>query len=234
MNWLSRLFNPDVALGAEEQARLEAWRHLARPAEPIELDSSRFVVVDVETTGLNLARDQLIAIGAVAVNHGQIDLGDSFEIILQQQAASDKDNILIHGIGGTAQTEGVPPAETLLRFLEFLGKDPLIAFHVTFDETMIKRALKQFLRFDFKHPWLDLAYVMPGFLPELANRHRALDDWTGHFGIQNYARHSALADALSTAQLFLAATKIARQKNISHFKGLQDMEKAQRWISWAS
>ncbi len=233
MNWLSRLFHPEVALSAEAATRLDAWRRLPNPAGS-ELDASRFVVVDVETTGLNLARDRLIAIGAVAVNQGRIDLTDSFEIILQQPTASGKDNILIHGIGGTAQTGGVPPVETLLRFLEFVGKDPLVAFHVTFDETMIKRALKEFLHFDFKRPWLDLAYVMPGFLPELANRHRALDDWSGHFHIRNYARHSALADALSTAQLFLAATKIARQKNIPDFKGLQDVEKAQRWISWAS
>lgn len=233
MNWFSRRLRPATALTGEQQARLEAWRHLPVPAIP-QLDSSRFVVVDVETTGLNLARDQLIAIGAVAVRHGNIDMGDSFEIILQQPAASDRDNILIHGIGGTAQIGGVPPAEALLRFLEFVGKDPLVAFHVTFDETMIKRAARQFLNFDFKHAWLDLAYVMPGFLPELANRHRALDDWSSHFKIQNYARHNALADALSTAQLFLAANNIARQKKIPDFKGLQALEKAQRWISWSS
>lgn len=234
MNFFSRLLSPAPTLNAEEKARLDAWRHLADPAPPLSLTESRFVVVDVETTGLNLARDQLIAIGAVAVKHGRIDLGDSFEIILKQAISSNKDNILVHGIGGTAQTEGVPPVEALLGFLEFLGKDPLVAFHVTFDETMIKRALKRLLGFNFKHPWLDLAYVMPGFLPELANRYRALDDWTGLYRIQNYARHSALADALSTAQLFQVAVKIAQQKNIAHFKGLQDVEKAQRWISWSS
>lgn len=231
----SRLFHPAACLNAEDAQRLDAWRHLAAPARPIALAAARFVVVDVETTGLNLARDQLIAIGAVAINRGRIDLGDSFEIILQQETSSGKDNILIHGIGTTAQTEeGMPPVEALLRFLEFLGKDPLVAFHVTFDETMIKRALQRFLCLDFRHPWLDLAYVMPGFLPELVNTHRSLDDWTGHFEISNFARHNALADALSTAQLFLAALHIAKQKNIMHLKGLQDVEKAQRWITWAS
>ena len=233
MNPLTRFFRRKPVLDREGAARLADWQRLAVPSGGA-LDKSRFVVVDVETSGLNLASDRLIAIGAVAVSAGRIDLGDSFEIILQQQAVSERDNILIHGIGGTAQTEGVPPAEALLRFLEFLGKDPLVAFHVTFDETMIRRALGQFLGLGFSHPWLDLAYVMPALYPALAPKYRALDEWAGHFGIRNYARHSALADALCTAQLFLVAAEQAKRSQAFEYKSLQALEKAQRWISWAS
>ncbi|MCE5180524.1 MAG: 3'-5' exonuclease [Betaproteobacteria bacterium] len=225
------LFRATPSLSATEKMRLDAWRRLPESNRSAACASSRFVVADVETTGLNLSSDKLIAIGAVAVENGRIDLGDSFEIILQQQSSSDKDNILIHGIGGTAQTEGMPPVEALLQFLEFLGKDPLIAFHVTFDQTMIKGAIKRYLGFDFKHPWLDLAYVMPGLNPPLAHRFRALDDWTSHFDIQNYARHNALADALSTAQLYLVAQEQAGHKNVETYKGLQALEKIQRWAS---
>ena len=89
-----------------------------------------------------------------------------------------------------------------MRFLEFLGKDPLIAFHVTFDQTMIRRACKEYLGLDFKHHWVDLAYIAPALHPELKNRHRALDDWIGHFGIKNFARHSALADSVATTHCF--------------------------------
>lgn len=229
-----RLFSRKVVLTPEEATRLEAWRR--RPAADLRtpLDQTRFVVVDVETTGLNLGRDHLIAIGAVGVNEGRITLSDSFEIVVQQKTVSDKDNILVHGIGGTAQREGVPPAEALLRFLEYLGKSPLVAFHVTFDETMIRRALRAHLQLDFKHPWLDLAYLMPALYPPLARKYRALDDWMGHFRVSNYARHSALADALSTAQLFQTVVDCARQQDIPHFQALQDLEKAQRWISWAN
>lgn len=229
MNLFARWFSPAPLLSAEEKARLDTWRRLPDAGRRIDLACGRFVVVDVETTGLNLSRDKLIAIGAVAVNQGRICLGDSFEIILRQQASSDKDNILIHGIGGSAQAGGVPPAEALLRFLEFLGKDPLVAFHVAFDKTMIQRALKQFLGFRFRHPWLDLAYVAPGLNPQRAHELRTLDEWTRHFGIQNYARHNALADALTTAQLYQVAVEQGRHKNIKTFNGLQDVENLHRW-----
>ncbi|MBA4381247.1 MAG: DNA polymerase III subunit epsilon [Sideroxydans sp.] len=194
----------------------------------------RCVVVDVETTGLNLMQDRLISIGAVAVVNGKIALGDSFYIVLQQQAASDKGNILIHGIGHAEQLQGEPPVDALLSFLEYLGKDPLVAFHVTFDETMIKRALRDYLGLNFKHPWLDLAYVMPGLNPPLAKRFRALDDWIGHSNIRIDARHNALADALATAQLLQVAYAQASRKDITKMSELHDLEKNQRWVNSVS
>ena len=101
-----------------------------------------FTVFDVETTGLSLMHDRLISIGAVAVVNGKIALGDSFYVVLQQPVVSARENILLHGIGGTAQSAGVPAADALLDFLEYLRRDPLIAFHVTFDQTMIQRAMR--------------------------------------------------------------------------------------------
>lgn len=233
MGLFDRLFKPRVKLDPDTTARLEDWRHRPDSNLADDFGASRYVVVDVETTGLDLVRDRLIAIGACAVENGRVVMVESFEIVLRQDQVSTKDNILIHGIGGEAQREGVEPVEALVRFLDFLGKSPLVAFHVTFDQTMIKKAVKEYLGFEFKHPWLDLAYVMPGLLPEYARRYRALDDWSGHFRISNFARHSALADALATAQLLLCALPLAKAKHSTCYQNLQDLEKAQRWVNWA-
>ena len=234
MNWLARLFGGKPQLTAEQAGRLAAWQALPTPDLNAPITASRYVVVDVETSGLNLMKDRLIAIGAIAVNAGDIHLADSMEIILQQSRISDRDNILIHGIGGTAQAEGVPPVEAMLTFLEYLGKSPLIAFHVDFDKTMIDRALKTFLGLKFKHPWADLAYLSPALYPELARSHRSLDQWMAHFGLNNYARHSALADALSTAELMLSLRERLSAKHIESFKAMRELEKAQRMTHWTS
>jgi len=231
IQWLKSLFGRKPVLSPEQLLRLAAWQALPPTDLRAPFGKARCVVVDVETTGLNLMQDRLISIGAVAVVNGKIALGDSFYVVLQQQAASEKDNILLHGIGKAEQLEGEPPAEALLAFLEYLGKDPLVAFHVTFDETMIRRALRDYLGLSFRHPWVDLAYVMPGLNPPLARRHRALDDWIGHFGIRIDARHNALADALATAQLLQLAHAQAGRKDIRDYAGLRDLEKAQRWVS---
>lgn len=230
-NWLARWFNRSPSLPPQQRQRLAAWRALPRASLGAAFGDARCVVVDVETSGLNLREDRLISIGAVAVAHGRIALDDSFYAVLQQPVASGKENILLHGIGNAAQINGEPPADALLAFLDFLRKDPLIAFHVTFDQTMIRRAMRAHLGLSFTHPWIDMAYIMPALNPGLATRLRSLDDWTSHFDIRNDARHNALADALVTAQLLQVALAQARQKKITDFESLQSLEKAQRWVS---
>jgi len=224
---LLRWFAPKPRLSPQQQERLASWGALPEVERTAAFDHTRFVVVDVETSGLNLMTDNLISIGAVAVVNGRIALADSFSVILQQRESSRKENILIHGISGSAQREGVLPADALLAFLEYLGKSPLVAFHVAFDETMIKRAMRQYLGISFKHPWLDLAYVLPALYPDLMRSHRALDDWASNFDIRNDDRHNAVADALATAQLLLVAIVQARLAHETrNYDGLRKLERA--------
>lgn len=228
---LAHFRRPADTLPAEQQARLELLKPKISAGVKADLANGRIVVVDVETTGLNLANDHLIAIGAVAINGGRIAYADSFEVVLRQEVASGKANILVHGIGGSVQRTGLPPGEALLAFLDFLDGAPLFAFHVAFDETMLRRACKRFLGIDFRHSWVDLAYLLPELFPDYAKKYNALDDWMAHFAIGNDARHNALADALATAQLGLIALRAARERRATDFKSLQDMEKAQRWLN---
>jgi DNA polymerase-3 subunit epsilon len=230
LNKLRGWLNSCPELSSDQQQRLAAWK--AMPKWPLNspLNRSRCVVVDVETSGLNLMKDRLISIGAIAVVDGKISLGDSFSVVLKQTMASDKQNILLHGIGGSEQTEGVLSTDALLDFLDYLGNSPLIAFHVTFDQTMIQRAMRQFLCLNFKHSWHDMAYVMPSLNPVLGKKFRSLDDWIDHFGIINEDRHNALSDALVTAQLYQVAISQARLRNVTDLNGFVDLEKAQRWV----
>lgn len=231
MSLLQRLLpslGPKPDLTQAQADRLAAWQALPTITTRVPMEQSRLVVVDVETSGLNIKKDRLIAIGAVAVVNGRVALADSLEIVLQQDKVSAKDNILIHGIGGEVQREGVPPADALLTFLEYVGKSPLVAFHTGFDQTMIGRAIKAFLGFRLEHQWTDLAYVAPTLHPRLSRSHRSLDHWMEYFQISNYARHSALADALSTAELLLALRPRLKERDADSFNGLRDMEREWR------
>ena len=228
-HWLARLLGNKPQLSLQQQQSLSTWQKLPSASLKAPFNSARYVVVDVETSGLSLSRDRLISIGAVAVTNGQIALGDSFSVVLQQANASHKKNILLHGISSSAQTEGVPAANALLAFLEFLRKDPLIAFHVAFDRTMIRRAVREYLGCSFNHPWADMACIMPALYPALAGRYGSLDDWISHFHISNDARHDALSDALVTAQLFQIVVARARKIQITNFSGLRDLEKTRYW-----
>jgi DNA polymerase-3 subunit epsilon len=229
VTFLSRLFGSRPPLAPSQAQRLARWRALPHPDLRAPLETSRCVVVDVETSGLNPARDRLIAIGAVAVDGGHISLTDTFEVILQQSTPSSHANILVHGIGGTAQAAGMEPVQALLDFLDFVGAAPLVAFHVLFDETAIRRAMQQYLGGDFNRPWLDLAYLAPALHPELAPRLKSLDDWAAQFDIGNFARHGALADAYATAQLLLVLMNgYPHSSRALTYADLMKQEKTQR------
>lgn len=229
MNFLKRWLDfKKPSLTPQQSQRLADWHAIPEADLRTSFEHSRYVVVDVETTGLNLMSDKLISIGAVGVVNGRIALGDSFAAVLQQGVSSPRENILVHGISGSKQREGTDPVEALLAFLEYLGKAPLVAFHVAFDESMIRRAIRQYLGVSFKHPWLDLAYVMPALNSRLMNSHRSLDDWSGYFNIYNDERHNAVADALTTAQLMLVAMTQVRHVRAPNYDSLRYVEQSLR------
>lgn len=67
------------------------------------LAAQRLVVLDLETTGFNTAKDQVIAIGAVAIEHLAIPMRNQFDLILRRPELDIRETVLIHGIGTDAQ-----------------------------------------------------------------------------------------------------------------------------------
>ena len=233
MRWLSRLFGsapPAVILPSAQRQALADWQQL--PAADLELahQRSRYVVVDVETSGLNMKSDRLISIGAVALVDGRIDFSDAFAVILRQDQVSPDANILIHGIGASAQSEGIDPASALLAFLGYIGKAPLVAYHAFFDRAMIEKAMRQYLGAELGQTWIDLAWVLPSLFPDLASARSNLDDWLKLFAIENIMRHNAVSDAYATAKLLQVAIGAGNQRGVVSPAGLIRQEKARRWM----
>jgi len=224
--WEFLLGGPKI--GGLQLDRYSQWQRL--PRAPVGLPHSRlrYVVVDTETTGLDMRRDQLIAVGAAGITAGKLDLSDCFEIVLRQQKASADANILIHGIGGQTQVGGAEPKAAMLDFLDYLGKDPLVAFRAEFDRTIVEHAMISILGLRFRHPWIDLAFLLPALFPN--TECTSLDDWLKHFGLAGGERHHAVADAFATAMLFQVAMAEATKEGMGTGARLLAMQKAQLWL----
>ena len=214
-------FRPAVSLLSAEQQqrrdRLPAFTELNESS----LREQRWVVVDVETTGLNLNRDQVLSIGAVVIEDGAIDFSQQFERTLQRQGHKLSPSVLIHGLGPSAIAAGCDPVEALLDFMEFVGDSPLLAFHAPFDQHMLGRALKDSLGYRLQHSFLDVADMAPLLCPQAQIREAGLDDWVRWLNLQVVERHNAAADALATAELALILFNRARQQQIHSPLNLQ-------------
>lgn len=172
--------------------------------------STRWVVLDVESSGLDAKKSELLAIAALAVHlrddRPQVALADSFDAVLrrpqvQAQAPGERAHILVHGIGVGAMRAGHDPALVLQRFARWAGDAPRLGFHVAFDRALIERAERKHLGGATPAFWLDLEPLAAVTHPQV--KARALDDWLAHFAIPCPHRHRAVADALAEAELLL-------------------------------
>ena len=199
----------------------------------------RWIVVDVEASGLDPAGDRLIAVAGIALHWAHagaravpsIAIGDSFEAVLRQpEAGVDKQNILLHGIGVGAQRHGLDPHAALAAFETWTAGAPLLAFHAPFDRRLLARAASALLGHALDNDWLDLAPLASVAVPGV--RARALDEWLDHFGLRCLARHQAAADALVTAELFLQLCPLLRGPTGTPpgFHSLQRLVAHRRWL----
>lgn len=208
-------------------ARLQTL--VLRPVREQTLDDS-WVVVDVETGGLNPRVDPLLAIGAIMVTGRAITMAPVCEVGLRQREATATDNILVHGITTGQQLTAMEPAEALLDWLEYAGGHPRLAYHAAFDRLALERASQAWLDLKDRTIWLDLAVLAPLLVPQGPGFNRPLDDWLAYFRIPVYQRHGALADAYATAQLWLALLPAARTQKLTHLKQLIRFSRQARWL----
>ncbi len=218
----------DARLSPSQRDRLQRLSELAPPPRDLLHEATRYITVDVETTGLDMRNDRVLSIGAVALADGRIDLAQCFHLVLRQDTSSSHDNILVHRIGGQRQLQGVDPVEALLDFLEFTAHAPLVAYRAEFDRTMLDRALLEHLGVVTQSLWIDLAELLPALVP--MNECRTMDDWLQRFSIRLLQRHDALADALATAQMLMVVLHLARSFDMLTPQQLDQMQRAQRWL----
>lgn len=211
---LLRWLRPAPAPLAEPLRHRLAALPAAKPPGTHSLRAQRWVVLDLETSGLNTQRDQVLSIGAVAIEDGAIDLGQQFERTLHRPGQKITSSVLIHGLGPSALAAGSDPCEALLELLEFIGDSLVLAFHAPFDHRMLARALKDSLGHRLEQPFLDVAELAPMLNPDTVLREAGLDDWVARFGLQVQARHHASADAQVTAELALILFSQARRQQL--------------------
>lgn len=185
------------------------------PSLEASIESTRFVVLDTETTGFDYENDRILCIGALVLQNNQIKIDESFEVYVHQEHY-DKSSAHIHGILKDFVLRRPTESEALDKFLAYLGDSIIIAHHTTFDVTMINKALERNGKPILTNKSLDTAILYKNSLikSHLFERkdHYTLDDLADKFDISKKDRHTALGDAFITAIAFLKILKRLREK----------------------
>jgi len=188
------------------------------------LSDLSFTVFDTETTGLQPSEgDEIIQIGAVRIVNGKLLKQESFEQLVNPGRLIPAATIPIHGIT-QERVQGQPPVtEVLPAFYAFAQDTVLVAHNAAFDMKFLQMQEKN-TGLVFNHPVLDTLLLSAAVHPNQESH--SLDAIAGRFNITVLGRHTALGDALLTAEVWLRLIPLLQARGI--FTLRQAREAAQK------
>ena len=165
------------------------------------LSSLTYTVFDTETTGLNPSGgDEIIQIGAARIVNGKLLRQESFEQLVDPQRMIPAATIPIHGITQD-MVRGQPTLGAVLPVFHGFAQDTvLVAHNAAFDMKFLQLKEAE-TGLVFHHPVLDTLLLSAVVHPNQES-HR-LEAIAERFNIAVLGRHTALGDAMVTAEIWL-------------------------------
>ena len=178
------------------------------PVEIREADFDSFVAFDLETTGFSDI-DSIIEIGAIRVVGGVVQETAEFtfqELVYPMDHKRVKPEITaLTGITDAEVRKARPISEVFPDFMRFVGDDILLGFNcISFDSRFITRA-GRYTNIIITNPYFDVMHYASEFKYKLGylSSKVALGELAHTLNIENPRAHRALADAITTARVFL-------------------------------
>ncbi|MCE1205211.1 MAG: 3'-5' exonuclease [Holophagaceae bacterium] len=209
------------------------------PGGDLAVAELRFTVLDTELTGLDTRRDDIIAIGALHMQGGRIELGGAFQELVKPTARLDGRTVVIHGITPSELEARPAISEVLAAFLDYAAGTVLVGHCLALDLAFLNRDAKRSGRPPFRNAAVDTLSLF-GWLRRRAMDHPAftlerpapsLYDLADAFEVPVEAAHSAIGDAYITAQVFQRFLPFLRQAGVESLAGLRRVGDPRRQLA---
>jgi DNA polymerase III subunit epsilon len=164
-----------------------------------------FLVVDVETTGLDLARDSIISYGAVPVTGGRVIGPEAVYGLVRPDHALSPASIQIHTLR-EADLQDAPPQKTAMERMSGLLSGRILVAHAAWvEESFLRRGFEQ-IGIRSMPPVIDTAALARAeeLVPRSSGGEPDLEWLCMKLGLPVMDPHHALGDAMTTAGLFIA------------------------------
>ena len=177
------------------------------------LTELNYTVFDTETTGLDpRGGDEIVSIGAVRIVNNRLMAEDRFDQLVNPQRPLRWESIQIHGIEEEDLRNQPVIAEVLPRFHQFAENTILVAHNAAFDMRMLQlKEAETGVR--FINPVLDT--MLLSYVVHPAQENHNLTTIARRLGIDVTGRHTALGDAMATANMFLKLIPLLAKKGIT-------------------
>lgn len=197
----------------------------SRPDQHPELDNRTltelaYTVFDTETTGLDpRGGDEIISVGAVRIINGKMLEDECFEQLVNPQRLIPWSSVQIHGIQPKVLESQPDITQVLPRFHKYAEGTILVGHNVAFDMRLLQEK-EALTGIRFGNPVLDTMLISAVIHP--AQQSHDLEAIAERLGIAIIGRHTALGDAMGTAEIFLKLVPLLAAIGIQTLKQARD------------
>ncbi len=179
------------------------------------LEELAFVVFDTETTGLRPeAGDRVISIAGVRVRGGRVMRRDIFDALVHPGRAIPPESMKFHGITDSMVADAPVMEVVLPAFLQFAGGAVLVGHEASFDLRFLEPEARRLAQLSLStgRPILDTRLLSRALHGPGADH--TLEAMALRLGVEVDGRHSALGDALMTAEIFVRLMALLKKRGV--------------------
>ena len=180
------------------------------PAKSILISADRYVALDIETTGLNPAQEQILELAAVRVENRKIT--ERFSQLIRPTKSISPFITQLTGIDDRMVADAPPIGAVLPGFLTFLGDDLILGHNTAFDLRFIRYHSMAVMKRKVCNPYTDTLRISRRLFPDLPNH--KLSTLIQVFGVGDTVEHRALSDAVQTAKCYEYMKRYAAENGI--------------------
>lgn len=186
--------------------------------KPGNMAETPLIAVDLELTGLDASKDQIISVGWTCIDNGRIQVGSNRHILVNADRTVGE-SAVIHELMDNEVSSG----EELVFALESLFKAAAgrvwVFHHAGLDVSFLQKACRQWLGTAPPFAILDTMKIELGLRKRRDQPVQQGDLQLGRlrsgYHLPRYTAHNALIDAFATAELLLAiAARLDRKKSL--------------------
>ena len=164
-----------------------------------------FIVLDLETTGLSPARDEIVEIAALKVDT-TCDTHQRYHCLVRTEFPIPPQAVAVHGITDELlRTEGLPHEEAIKGLHQFIGDMRIVCHNSRFDLGFLQQSFAKY-GLPFRNPSSCTLKMTRRAFPDLPSY--KLEDVVRFAGWDSSGSHRALTDCLNTARVFINSVGI--------------------------
>ncbi|MDU7165886.1 type I-E CRISPR-associated endoribonuclease Cas2e [Finegoldia magna] len=165
-------------------------------------NTKTYVIIDLETTGLDPINDRIIEIGAIRTGKDSKE----YSTLIRQEINIPQKIRDLTGISDEDIKKGKTEETAINEIMDFIGEDMLVGYNINFDIKFINEALKRQKKPKVKNMTYDVMKYVKN--DKLFLKNYKLETVTEEYGIKEKVPHRALEDVMIIQKLIAKLDKL--------------------------